>query len=419
MTTRTTRIWRRGAVLAFGSAVLLAACGGSGGDDDLDAAPAVTVGAPAAETTVAPAATAPAPTAPATTTPPTTAAHAATGPGSAAIIATATSALGPVVVDRDGRAVYAFTHDEAGQTPACVDQCAKNWPPLLVSAAPTPAGSIDGDQLGTVARADGANQATYAGHPLYYFNGDHGPGELQGQGVGGTWYALDPAGQLVTDSANGTVNIGATGVGDVAVNDQGYTLYLFKNDTKDGAPTCVDTCAENWPPLTVEQQATAGAGIDSGLLGWVPRPDGTTQVTLNGWPLYRFAADKAPGDANGQGVGGAWYAATPEGKFSEAAAGAPAAAPAPAPAAPAPAAVAATIKDFSFKDLEVAKGTTVTWTNQDPASHTVTADDGSFDSGLATPLKQGATFSHTFTEAGTFAFHCQIHPSMQGTVTVR
>ena len=61
-------------------------------------------------------------------------------------------------------------------------------------------------------------------------------------------------------------------------------------------------------------------------------------------------------------------------------------------------------------------GTTVTWTNSDSTQHTVTADDGSFDSGV---LAQGQTFSHTFDTAGTIAYHCTIHPNMQATVTVQ
>ena len=90
----------------------------------------------------------------------------------------------------------------------------------------------------------------------------------------------------------------------------------------------------------------------------------------------------------------------------------------PASAAP-PAAAGNTvsISSFSFQpaELTVAVGTTVTWTNNDSASHTVTADDGSFKSGT---LGNGATFSQTFATPGTFAYHCAIHSSMTGTITV-
>jgi plastocyanin len=79
---------------------------------------------------------------------------------------------------------------------------------------------------------------------------------------------------------------------------------------------------------------------------------------------------------------------------------------------------AVTIQNFAFNPstIEVAVGTTVTWTNQDTAGHTVTADDGSFDSRT---LATGATFQQTFSTAGTFTYHCTIHSSMKATVTVK
>jgi len=75
------------------------------------------------------------------------------------------------------------------------------------------------------------------------------------------------------------------------------------------------------------------------------------------------------------------------------------------------------IVDFSFDPGSVAvdAGGTVTWTNQGPSAHTVTADDGSFDSGT---LDAGASFSFTFASAGTVSYHCAIHPNMVGSVAV-
>lgn len=85
---------------------------------------------------------------------------------------------------------------------------------------------------------------------------------------------------------------------------------------------------------------------------------------------------------------------------------------------PAAAGGSVTIKDLSFQPnaLTVPVGSTVTWTNNDSTQHTVSADDGSFDSGI---LQQGATFSQTFATAGTFAYHCNIHDTMTGTITVQ
>jgi plastocyanin len=78
---------------------------------------------------------------------------------------------------------------------------------------------------------------------------------------------------------------------------------------------------------------------------------------------------------------------------------------------------AVAIVDFAFDPatLEVPVGTTVTWTNQGAAPHTVTADDGTFDSGT---LQPGGTFSMTFDTPGTFTYHCEIHPSMTATIVV-
>jgi plastocyanin len=70
---------------------------------------------------------------------------------------------------------------------------------------------------------------------------------------------------------------------------------------------------------------------------------------------------------------------------------------------------------FSPASLSVAPGTTVTWVNNDGVAHTVTADDGTFDSGSIAP---GNSFTHTFSSAGTVNYHCSIHPMMKGAVTV-
>ena len=86
--------------------------------------------------------------------------------------------------------------------------------------------------------------------------------------------------------------------------------------------------------------------------------------------------------------------------------------------APAAAEASVLIEGFAFDppELTVSVGTTVTWTNQDSATHTASSTDGVFDSGN---LSGGSgTYTHTFTEAGTFDYICNIHPSMEGTIVV-
>ena len=87
-------------------------------------------------------------------------------------------------------------------------------------------------------------------------------------------------------------------------------------------------------------------------------------------------------------------------------------------AAPAAGGSAVSLINYAFSptSLQVAAGTTVTWTNNDTAAHTVTADDGSFDSGN---LAAGQTFTHTFTASGTVAYHCNYHPNMIATIVVQ
>jgi predicted lipoprotein with Yx(FWY)xxD motif len=101
-----------------------------------------------------------------------------------------------------------------------------------------------------------------------------------------------------------TVATADTDLGTILVDADGMTLYLFMPDAQ-GASQCVDSCATTWPPLA--GPATAGDGVDEALLSTADRPDGSAQVTYNGWPLYHFASDAAAGDTNGQGVGNIWY----------------------------------------------------------------------------------------------------------------
>lgn len=117
------------------------------------------------------------------------------------------------------------------------------------------------------------------------------------------------------EAAATTVTTSTTDLGTFLVDGEGNTLYIFLPDDQ-GDSTCYDACADNWPPLVGE--VTAGAGVDENLLGTTTRTgsadqQGTVQVTYNGWPLYYFAGDSAPGDTNGQGVKDVWYVIDPAG----------------------------------------------------------------------------------------------------------
>lgn len=105
------------------------------------------------------------------------------------------------------------------------------------------------------------------------------------------------------------------GLGSVVIDASGWTLYRFDKDTANPpASNCAGVCAKTWPPELVGAVKPTVRGIDAKLVGTLRRPDGTTQLTLAGWPLYRYSGDARAGARTGQGKGGTWWAVQPDGK---------------------------------------------------------------------------------------------------------
>jgi predicted lipoprotein with Yx(FWY)xxD motif len=102
----------------------------------------------------------------------------------------------------------------------------------------------------------------------------------------------------------------------VVVNGAGLTLYRFDDDDANPSKSnCAGQCAETWPPVSVRAGSKVFiAGVAKEAIGFVKRDDGTLQITLGGWPVYRFSKDTRPGDTKGQGVGGTWFGVTPDGQ---------------------------------------------------------------------------------------------------------
>ena len=127
--------------------------------------------------------------------------------------------------------------------------------------------------------------------------------------------AAKQAASAASSSAVKTATIkGATAL----TNAKGLTLYWFAPDTMTTS-NCNGTCAQLWPP--VHGPVTAGPGV-TGSLATITRADGATQATYNGHPLYSYAADTAPGQANGNGIsayGGVWHEVTASGTAASAA----------------------------------------------------------------------------------------------------
>lgn len=130
------------------------------------------------------------------------------------------------------------------------------------------------------------------------------------------------AGQTGTAGTASEVRLAAAEIGSlgtVVVDQDSRTLYRFDRDSATPPEsTCVDDCASKWPPVLVDDPADLQFdNVSRDLVATVGRTDGTRQLTLGGWPLYRFAEDE-PGDANGHGLAGTWFAVTPDGDKVEA-----------------------------------------------------------------------------------------------------
>ena len=125
---------------------------------------------------------------------------AAAGPAKGPVtVATASSRLGRMLVDTRGRTLYLFEKDRRGAS-ACSGACLAYWPALLTKSAPIAMAGANRSLLGTIRRADGARQVTYAGHPLYLFSGDTKRGQANGEGLtdfGAGWYVLMPSGKKI------------------------------------------------------------------------------------------------------------------------------------------------------------------------------------------------------------------------------
>lgn len=186
---------------------------------------------------------------------------------------------------------------------------------------------MDAALIGSVTRDDGSKQLTIAGWPMYRYAEDKKPGDANGQGVGGTWFAAAPDGKKAAPGQSGDAGDGEAAdlaglstrkdpkLGEIIVDKNGMTVYRFKKDSAwPMKSACVGECLDNWPVVEpVDKNDTEGI-IKKGFVTF-NRPDGIKQQSINCWPVYTFSGDKKPGDTNGQGVGGTWYAVSPQAKL--------------------------------------------------------------------------------------------------------
>ena len=241
---------------------------------------------------------------------------------SATIVRVVRTPAGPVLGTASGRTLYVFVDDLLTRAPsACTGDCAHDWVPMPAAGRITVRTGVSG-RVGTIVRSDGERQLTMDGRPLYLFSGDRGPGDIRGNGVGNLWWAMTPSGLTATSypltpSTYGaaqptTLTVVQTRFGSVVANDRGQVLYTYADDTATTSACTADWCLVDWPPLHSPGAPTKSPSI-SAPVGVISGAGGTTQVTLNGHPLYTFAGDLHPGDVRGQGIGGDWFLISPNG----------------------------------------------------------------------------------------------------------
>ncbi len=126
-----------------------------------------------------------------------------------------------------------------------------------------------------------------------------------GSSAGASTAAGESTAASAAAGGDATVATTVSDLGTILTDAEGMTIYFFAND-EEGVSNCTDDCLANWPPVEVEGEPTGTDGVTADL-GTMTRDDGTTQLTVNGYPAYLFANDSAPGDITGQGVGEIWW----------------------------------------------------------------------------------------------------------------
>src|SRR6201996_4076305 len=147
--------------------------------------------------------------------------------------------------------------------------------------------------------------------------GSSGSNMSAGSAYGGSSMSASPTASAMMGggSTNGmgtttaTLTMKTTKIGTVLTDSKGDTLYVYSKDMRGAASTCTMSCAKQWPAVMGKPEAAMGVKF-SGSLGSVKDMDGMVQATYDGYPLYTYAGDMAPGDTSGNGAGGVWHVIT-------------------------------------------------------------------------------------------------------------
>lgn len=207
--------------------------------------------------------------------------------------------FGNVMTDSLGRTLYFFAIDANGKS-GCNGGCSVAWPTFYKATLKLDNG-LDAKDFGTITRDDGSKQTTYKGWPLYYFQNDAKAGDINGDGVGTTWFVAKPdytvmvanSQLLGVDNVNYTSDLKpGNGITQYITDDRGQTLYsFFKDKSKKNNYTAADfSNNKTWPIDTIKSVQNIPSILDKTQFD-VITVFGKTQLVYKGWPLYYFGAD--------------------------------------------------------------------------------------------------------------------------------
>jgi len=210
-----------------------------------------------------------------------------------------TSTLGTILADAKGNTLYYFANDvPASGASTCTAQCAIVWPAFSAGTIQV-SDPLNLTDFGTITRADGTQQTTWHGWPLYYYASDSAPGDVNGENFQKIWFVVKP-GENILIANSPDLGLYLTDV-------SGKTLYTFAKDTS-GTSACTGACLAKWPAFNANP-VSAPSVLMPADFSVVTRADGVNQTAYMERPLYYFSGDAKPGDRNGQGFNNAWYAA--------------------------------------------------------------------------------------------------------------
>jgi len=214
-------------------------------------------------------------------------------------VKTVGTTLGRILADADGMTLYYFANDiPASGASTCYGQCEVAWPIFSVDTV-TVSSPLLASDFSSITRNDGTKQTTYRGWPLYYWQADTKPGDVNGENVNKIWFVVKP---------DETVMIANRGTAGMFLTDTfGKTLYYFTTDAS-GASACTNACLARWPAFNADT-ISAPSVLRPADFTKVTRADGVKQTAYMNRPLYYFVNDTKPGDILGQGFNNVWYVA--------------------------------------------------------------------------------------------------------------